>query len=302
MSVAQDVFELVPTTGVVEPDANPAADADVGRDEESIGCGLDHAGLPAGRRHDPGSRPSLAVMGVCAGIGRKHLLHAKRRFPPRCDLNGFGQREADLSEAGQRRCGHFGDDSPDYRTNMADSNTFIALLRAVNVGGTGKLPMNELVALCTGLGFQDVQTYIQTGNVVFRTRLSEPKTKAAFEKALAAHMGKHFDVILRTADALRGVMDANPFPDGEGKQVMVCFCQEPVPTNALDGFVGPDGERAVATAREIYIHFPNGMGRSKFKMPGLKAVATTRNMNTVRKLVEMAFLVHNRPCPPSSPR
>ena len=185
--------------------------------------------------------------------------------------------------------------------NMADPNTFIALLRAVNVGGTGKLPMKELVALCAGLGFQDVQTYIQTGNVVFRTRMSAPDAKVAFEKALAAQIGKHFDVILRTADELRVVMEDNPFPDGEGKQVMVSFCQEPVPKNALDGFVGPDGERAVAAAREIYIHFPNGMGRSKFKMPRMKAVATTRNMNTVRKLVEMAFLVHNLPCPPSPP-
>jgi uncharacterized protein (DUF1697 family) len=101
-------------------------------------------------------------------------------------------------------------------------------------------------------------------------------------------MGKHFDVILRTAGELRAVLDANPFPDGDGKQVMVFLCQEPVPDDALDGFAGPDGERAVATQREIYVHFPAGIGRSKFRMPRMKAVSTTRNMNTVRKMVEMA--------------
>ncbi len=90
---------------------------------------------------------------------------------------------------------------------------FVALLRAVNVGGTGMLPMKDLAGLCTKLGLENVRTYIQTGNVVFASRLSGPAFGESLEKALEAHMGKKVDVILRDAAELRQVLKANPFPD-----------------------------------------------------------------------------------------
>lgn len=164
--------------------------------------------------------------------------------------------------------------------------TYIALLRAINVGGTGKLPMKELSALCTGLGYSKVRTYIQSGNVVFKSSLSEKELRASLESALTAKLGKHADVVIRTSAELQSVLQANPFPDAQPEKIGVYFHSEPVKRSHLDGVVPHDGEEVRLGKREFYIHFPIGMGRSKLKLP--KVVGTMRNMNTVAKLVEMA--------------
>ena len=80
-------------------------------------------------------------------------------------------------------------------------NAYVALLRAVNVGGTGKLPMSDLKALCERAGFLGVRTYIASGNVVFESRMSEAQVKAALESALEEYAGKPVGVLVRTADA-----------------------------------------------------------------------------------------------------
>src|ERR1700751_5873942 len=89
---------------------------------------------------------------------------------------------------------------------------FVALLRAVNVGGTGKLPMSELKAMCEELGFPAVRTFIASGNVVFASRKSEAAIKAALEKRLAAHAGKAVGVLVRSAAEVAKVASDNPFP------------------------------------------------------------------------------------------
>lgn len=163
---------------------------------------------------------------------------------------------------------------------------FVALLRAVNVGGTGMLPMKDLAALCTELGLQNVRTYIQTGNVVFASRLSSNRVRAALEKALEAHMGKKVDVILRDAAELRQVLEANPFRDAHPSRVAVAFCTAPVQKKIFDAVVIPANEQIVVGHQEFYVHYPDGMGQSKLKFPKA-VVATVRNINTVTKLVAM---------------
>jgi len=165
---------------------------------------------------------------------------------------------------------------------------YVALLRAVNVGGTGMLPMKDLVALCTKLGFQDVRTYIQTGNVVFKTGRTRTAVKESLEHALEKHMGKAVDVIVRDAAQLRRALEANPFPKAEAARVAVLFFAEPVNRQLFAGLAGPDGEEVVAGAEEVYVHYPQGMGRSKLKLPKISCPVTVRNINTVRKLVAMA--------------
>jgi uncharacterized protein (DUF1697 family) len=168
------------------------------------------------------------------------------------------------------------------------ATALVALLRAVNVGGTGMLPMADLAALCTGLGFADVRTYIQSGNVVFRTALAPEKARAALAKALSTHMGRPVDVMVRDAAALRRTLAANPFPDAEPAKVVVLFCAEPVPKGLVDGLRGPDGEVVVAARDEVYIHYVQGQGRTKLKLPKALGVGTARNVNTVAKLAAMA--------------
>jgi uncharacterized protein (DUF1697 family) len=166
-------------------------------------------------------------------------------------------------------------------------SVFVALLRAVNVGGTGKLPMEDLRALCAACGFTDAATYIASGNVVFRSALPEAKVKAKLEAALAARMGKPVGVMVRTAAELEDALAHCPFRDAPANRVMFVFIDTLVPDGALDDVVAPGGEQLAAHGREVAIFYPGGMGTSKLKAPFAKT-GTGRNRNTVEKLAQMA--------------
>jgi len=165
--------------------------------------------------------------------------------------------------------------------------SYIALLRAVNVGGTGKLPMTELKAMCEAAGFSKVKTYIASGNVVFQSKLPEAKVKAALETALAVYAGKPVGVMVRTAAEMAAVLAANPFPDAASNRNLAIFLDEKPPANALEGASGIKDEKMHLGLREIYVHYGEGMAHSKLKIPAAKN-GTGRNMNTVAKLAEMA--------------
>jgi uncharacterized protein (DUF1697 family) len=164
---------------------------------------------------------------------------------------------------------------------------FVALLRAVNVGGTGALPMAQLRNLCADLGWQAVRTYIQSGNVVFESASSEPILRDELQRALAAHAGRPIGVAIRKAADLKAILMANPFPDAKPAQVGVVFLSEPVPADMLAEASIPGPEEMRAIGREIFIHYPDGMGRSKLKLPLAARNGTVRNVNTVAKLVAM---------------
>ncbi len=165
--------------------------------------------------------------------------------------------------------------------------TFIALLRAVNVGGTGKLPMSDLKAICVAAGLSKVQTYIASGNVVFETKMSPARIKAALEERLKSYAGKPVGVLVRTADEMVAVLGANPFPNAAPNQTVAIFLDQPPPANALDDVRGREDEQLRLGTREIYVNYGEGMGRSKLKIPAGKT-GTARNMNTVAKLIELA--------------
>lgn len=165
--------------------------------------------------------------------------------------------------------------------------TFVALLRAINVGGTGKLAMADLVKLCEKAGFSDARTYIQSGNVVFNSDATEASVKATLEKALAAKLGKSVGVLLRRPEELDRVLAKNPFQDAPPNRIIVMFFDEALPKTVVAGVDAPGGEELVLHGRELYIYFPNGRGRSKLKVP-LASQGTGRNINTVAKLAAMA--------------
>jgi uncharacterized protein (DUF1697 family) len=164
---------------------------------------------------------------------------------------------------------------------------YIALLRAVNVGGTGKLPMVDLKSLCQEAGFVRVETYIASGNVVFDSKAAAAKVKSQLEARLLAYAGKPVGVLVRTGPEMHAVLKANPFPDGAPNLTFAIFLDRSPPRDALDHVTGQSDEKLILGDREIFVSYPSGAGRSKLKIPAAKT-GTARNMNTVAKLAEMA--------------
>lgn len=148
--------------------------------------------------------------------------------------------------------------------------------------------MKELSALCTGLGFEKVRTYIQSGNVVFESKLSEKSVRAKLEEVLTKKLGKKADVLVRSPSELRSILEANPFPEAHRSRVSVVFLSNPVPKDLLDTVVAPGGEEVRLGQREVYIHYPAGMGRSKLKLRFPGDAGTARNINTIAKLLALA--------------
>jgi uncharacterized protein (DUF1697 family) len=161
-----------------------------------------------------------------------------------------------------------------------------AFLRAVNVGGTGKLPMAELKLMCETLGFKNVKTYIASGNVVFDTEQGEAQIRQALLEKLSKFMGKPVPVFVRAKDELSDLLSDNPFPHVEENKHMVIFLDETPPADiSFDAKHHIDELIAIRT-KVLHVYYPSGMGKSKLKIVGTEQ-GTARNMNTVRKVLEL---------------
>jgi uncharacterized protein (DUF1697 family) len=165
-------------------------------------------------------------------------------------------------------------------------NHYVALLRAVNVGGTAKLPMAELKAMCEAAGFANVRTYIASGNVLFSSALAEAKVKAAIETKLLAYFGKPVGVLVRTGEEMAAVLANNPYANAAPNRVVALFLDAKPASDAHTNATGRNGEALALGAREIYIHYGEGMAESKLKHPAAQ-IGTARNMNTIAKLTAM---------------
>ena len=144
---------------------------------------------------------------------------------------------------------------------------YAALLRSVNVGGTGKLAMPDLTRLCHQAGFHHAKTYIASGNVVFTSPLAEPAVKTALESRLAIHTGKPAHVLLRTAAELAHVLAADPFPHAAGNQLLILFLDTPPPADVLTNLRHHTYEQLAPGTRELYLHYPHGQGQSRPRPP-----------------------------------
>jgi uncharacterized protein (DUF1697 family) len=164
---------------------------------------------------------------------------------------------------------------------------FVALLRAVNVGGTGKLPMARLLELCADAGFPDARAYIASGNVIIRNAASERAVRDALEARLHAHAGKPVGVLVRTAVEIAQLVTDNPFADKPGNRIMALFTDARLPQRPLDGAVGIRNEEVRLGPRALFVFYPDGMARSRLRLPSERN-GTARNMNTVAKLAELA--------------
>ena len=166
---------------------------------------------------------------------------------------------------------------------------YVALLRGVNLIGKSTLKMADLKAIAEDLGLESVRTYIASGNLLFLSDEPEEKLRRKLEMDLQQHMGKDVRVMLRTAAELEAVVRANPFTDAAANSVQAVFINEPPPKDLLQTARNKaDDERVAAGAREVYVAYgEKGIGRSRLRIPAAEA-GTARNMNTVRKLAELA--------------
>jgi uncharacterized protein (DUF1697 family) len=172
--------------------------------------------------------------------------------------------------------------------------TVIALLRGVNVGGHNKLPMAQLREIAADAGFAEVRTYIQSGNLVASTVLDARAAGELLAEAIRMSTGLAVPVIVRTARQWSDVIAANPFPDAAdpGRHVHVVFLPAPA-TDSVHAFDSAAfaPEELVVVGGEVYLHLPDGMGRSKLaiavnRLPEV-AAGTARNWNTVLQLASL---------------
>ena len=173
----------------------------------------------------------------------------------------------------------------------------VALLRGINVGGKNKLPMKDLAAMFREAGCDDVRTYIQSGNVIFR---ADPALAEDIPSLIGASIlrlfGYRVPVVTRTARELQEIVQANPFAESgaEAAKLLVLFLAD-LPdrahVEALDPNRSPGDEFAVL-GREVFLHCPNGVARSKLTNSyfdsSLSTTSTARNWRTVQKLLELA--------------
>ncbi|HEY1125431.1 MAG TPA: DUF1697 domain-containing protein [Sphingobium sp.] len=163
---------------------------------------------------------------------------------------------------------------------------YAALLRAVNVGGTGKLPMVDLKRMGEEAGFESVSTYIASGNLIFRSDADETAVRNAIEKRLEAYAGKRVAVHVRTAEELADLVKRNPFPQCPPNRVVAMLIEGAPPADALERVSGRKDEDIALGEREIFIHYGEGQADSRLRIPAA-ADGTARNMNTIAKLAEL---------------
>ncbi|SRR6266702_8163259 len=174
----------------------------------------------------------------------------------------------------------------------------ICMLRGVNVGGHNKIKMDALKVLCSSLKLKDPQTYVQSGNVIFKTEEKDlAKLTKRLQDALERKFGFRPDVMLRTASELRNVIARNPFAKRNGIEpgrLLVTFLAADPGKEAREKALAlkTDPEELHIIGREAYTYFPNGMAHPKIPWTTiertLKSSGTGRNWNSVTKMLEIA--------------
>ena len=185
--------------------------------------------------------------------------------------------------------------SIDSTSNPKDVH--IALLRGINVGGKNKLPMKDLAAMFREAGCDDVRTYIQSGNVVFRAEPALARDiPSLISASILSRFGYRVPVVVRTARDLQEIVRVNPFAQSgfEANRLLVLFLAD-VPDRTLVESLDPNrspGDEFAVVGREVFVHYPNGVARSKLTNAyfdsRLSTTSTGRNWRTVNKLLELA--------------
>lgn len=163
---------------------------------------------------------------------------------------------------------------------------YVALIRAVNVSGTGKLPKEDLRAMGEECGFDNCRTFINSGNLLFTSDLDEAIVKKRLEEKVGDHFGKPFPVYVRSAKEMAEAVARDPFTNDKPSRRFAHFIDEQPMEAMLDEARDVQGERMALGPRLIYVSYGDGIGKSKLKLPAVK-LGTARNMNSVAKIAEL---------------
>ena len=172
----------------------------------------------------------------------------------------------------------------------------IVLLRGINLGPRNRIPMAELRALLTDTGYEDVRTYVQSGNVVLDSPVSTKQLAPDLEKLISEQFGFAVPVVVRTRDELAKVVATDPLKKyvTDPKRYLVSFLSDAPARDAIEQLeiAATKGERVELHGRELYAWLPEGAARSKLwsglASDRLGVTATARNWNTVTTLLQMA--------------
>jgi uncharacterized protein (DUF1697 family) len=173
--------------------------------------------------------------------------------------------------------------------------TYISMLRGINVGGQKKVPMAELSKLYDSLGVSHVKTYIQSGNVIFDSPSADiQELSAEIQRTIKNAFGFDVPVFIRTIEEFTALIQNNPFPNKDLTKLHVTFLSSSPASQPIQEIdtVKDELEEFLICGKEIYLFCPNGYGQTKltnnFFEKNLKVLATTRNWNSVNKLLSMA--------------
>jgi uncharacterized protein (DUF1697 family) len=173
--------------------------------------------------------------------------------------------------------------------------TYVAFLRGINLGPTNKISMPALRELATDLGYTDVRTYINSGNLIFGSTKTAATLEREISDAIKTTIGHKIDVAVRTPAQLKKVLANNPYPDGNPSQVTVAFLTRASGPDAKErvAAIAKDYEPFTFAGKEVYVHYSHGLGTSKLaeRFSSIIGVsATVRNIRTVEKVIALCDL------------
>ncbi len=169
-------------------------------------------------------------------------------------------------------------------------NRFVVLLRGINVSGKNKLPMQDLRDLLNNMGYKNVQTYIQSGNIILDTEKEKGVVGQEVKEAIQDKFGYDVPVIVKTSGDLSRIIENNPYPVDNEKVVLVVFLSDYTTTTHLEMNKSEEDQFTILDD-VVYFYCPNGFGKSKLTIHGfekkLELKATSRNWRTTNKLLEL---------------
>jgi uncharacterized protein (DUF1697 family) len=170
--------------------------------------------------------------------------------------------------------------------------TFVAFLRGVNLGPAKKISMAELRSMAEDLGYDDVATYINSGNLIVRTGKKAATVERELSRAIGERFGHEVDVAVRSEAELKELLAKNPYPDGDPSQVTVAFMVKAPGAQAKErvAAVATDHEPVTFTGKDVYVNYTKGLGQSKLaqRFSDIVGVSSTiRNVRTIAKIIEL---------------